>query len=429
MLLRLEHTIKTTFIPLVQKQLVTVQTLTTKILTVVLRILKAFGDLLLSIPQRIFNRNMQLKPSISITSFPNQDGMVLDQDLLSLALTYVADPRLEGVSKGVAKASLQSYRLIFEELEKEPQEFLSLLVKQTIIDYPIKNDEAIEEVFKKRLIQVYCTSMANAKNWPGHAETFFATKSYGPLSSKRLAEIAQWTTDQHLIHFFNSIVQHNPRTRQYLSILNPTLSVKEKAYALRQWLRAHPCAFDNLNSLYLTGLDKFKLTEIPPEIGYLKNLENFFVADNAIQFLPDAIGQLKQLKTLSLFRNQLQRLPDSIGQLTQLQELELAHNQFKELPDSIRQLTQLKKLDLTENQIKELPNFFGHLTQLKKLYLGRNQLQRLPDSIGQLAKLKTLCLGSNQFKELPLCIKQLTRLQMADLWNEYNLVYATAIRN
>ena len=45
--------------------------------------------------------------------------MVLDQDLLSLALTYVKNQRLEGVSKGFAKASMQSYRLMFEELDKE----------------------------------------------------------------------------------------------------------------------------------------------------------------------------------------------------------------------------------------------------------------------------------------------------------------------
>lgn len=57
--------------------------------------------------------------------------------------------------------------------------------------------------------------MANAKNWPGHAEIFSATNLYGPLSSKRLGKIVQWTADKNLIYFFTIAIadQQSSRTR------------------------------------------------------------------------------------------------------------------------------------------------------------------------------------------------------------------------
>ena len=400
MLIHLEQAIKTSIIPTVQKQLVTVQALTSKILTVALRILKAFSDLLLYVPRRIFNRNIQ--QTLPITSFPNQDGIVLDQDLLSLALTYVANPSLESVSKGVAKASLQSYRLIFEELEKEQEGFLSLLVKQAIIDHPIKSDEAAEEVFKKRLKQVYSTVMTNAKNWPEHAEIFAETKkSYGPLNPNRLREIAEWTTDQHLIYVFKIVAEDNLQTRQLLVILNSSLPVKEKACAMRQWLCEHPDAFEDLRSLDLGGSEqKPRLTEIPEEIGYLINLTLLSFDLNAIQFVPDFIGQLTQLSQLYLSQNQLQTLPNSIGQLTQLRQLWLSQNQLKELPDSIGKLTQLQYLDLRRNPLKELPDSMGKLTQLQYLDLRRTPLKRLPNSLRELRRSRKVFYEENLLKRI-----------------------------
>ena len=404
---RVEHTLKISLTLFLQKQVVAVQALTTKIVTVVLRILKAFRDLLFSSPLRIFNRNIH--QNLPITSFPNRDGMVLDQDLLSLALTYVANPKLEGISKGFAKASLQSYRLMFEELEQEGS--LSLLVKQACLDHPIERDRVAEEVFKKRLKQVYCTLVANAKKWPEHAEIFATIKPYGPLSSKSLGEIAKWITDRNLIHFFKGIAGHVPQNyRQLLSNLNSSLPVKEKACALRQWLCAHPYAFHNINLVLLTSFDEFKLTEIPTEISYLTNLKYLFIGNNAIQFLPDAIGQLTQLRTLSLWMNQLQRLPDAIGQLTQLQVLSLEENQLQRLPDAIRQLTQLQKLNISKNQLQRLPDAIGQLTQLQELNISENQFKELPDSMGQLIRLQKLNISSNQLQRVPDSIRQLTRV-------------------
>ena len=423
MLYRLENTIKTSFMPTIQKQLIVMQALTNKVLTVALRILKAFRDLLLYIPHRIFKQNIHLKPviigPIHALSFPNQDGRTLDKDILSLVLTYVANPNVERISKGVTKASFQSYRLIFEELEKEQGDFLSLLIKQTIIDYPIKSED-VEEVCKERLKQIYCTVMSNAKRWPGHEEIFAVTKSQGPLSSKRLREIAEWTTDQHLIYIFKILAPHSPQTRQYLSILDSTLSSKEKAGGMRQWLCGHPHAFDGLTSLIIRNdAQPFRLTEIPKEISYLKNLQFLCLFSNAIQFLPDSIGQLTQLQELNLGGNQLKTLFNSIGQLTQLQKIDLRNNQLQSLPDSIGQLTQLQELNLGSNQLQSLPDSIGQLLQLQELYLWHNRLRELPNSIGQLLQLRKLELWYNQLQRLPDSIGQLLQLQNFDLaYNE-----------
>jgi len=65
-----------------------------------------------------------------------------------------------------------------------------------------------------------------------------------------------------------------------------------------------------------------------------------------------------------LFDNQLTQLPPEIGQLTQLQELDLRNNKLTQLPPEIGQLTQLRELHLNGNQITQLPKEIGQLTQL-----------------------------------------------------------------
>ena len=369
-------------IPLVaQKPIIAVKALTAKILAVALSILKAFSNLLYYIPTRLFNRNIQSSFNIQPSSFPNQEGMVLDHDLLGLVLTQVANAKLEQVSKGFNKASLQSYRLIFEELKEEPG-CLSLIVEQAILDHPIEG--TVEEVFKKRLKQVYSTVMANAKNWPDCTEIFAATYAYGPLNPKRLIKIARWTTDQHLIYLFKFIASQN--LGQPIPILTSNLSTKAKACNLRQWLSDHPDAFDTIRILTLPGTDK-KLTEIPLEISYLKNLQELNFCSHAIRFLPETVGQLTRLQILDLADNQLQALPNSFRNLTQLLWLNLANNRLQILPDSIRHLKQLQLISLIDNPLHGLPESLGNLIRIDNLYITDNQLQRLPTFRRQIVNL------------------------------------------
>lgn len=85
--------------------------------------------------------------------------------------------------------------------------------------------------------------------------------------------------------------------------------------------------------------------------------------------------------TLDLRNMGLTELPPEIGQLTQLEMLNLLDNQLSSLPASIGQLTQLKTLKLSGNPISSLPPEIGQLSQLSHLYLRGSQLSSLPPEL------------------------------------------------
>jgi Leucine-rich repeat (LRR) protein len=112
----------------------------------------------------------------------------------------------------------------------------------------------------------------------------------------------------------------------------------------------------DLSSLYLT--------ELPPEIGQLKNLQKLYLYYNDLISLPPEIGQLTNLQWLTLYDNALVELPPEIGQLTNLQVLNLARNELIILPSEIGQLSNLQQLNLYNNQLRYLPTEMGILNNL-----------------------------------------------------------------
>ncbi len=134
------------------------------------------------------------------------------------------------------------------------------------------------------------------------------------------------------------------------------------------------CKLTNLESLTLLGLK----TEIPSEIGNLRELMNLSISRSGITSLPDTIGNLNDLVELNLGANRITRLPDSIGNLRDLRVLDLNNNNITELPDSFGNLSRLESLYLAGNQLTTLPESFGNLVNLKRLYLESNQISALP---------------------------------------------------
>jgi len=128
------------------------------------------------------------------------------------------------------------------------------------------------------------------------------------------------------------------------------------------------------------------LTELPPELGQLTQLQRLILSNNQLTQLPPELGQLTQLQELFLYNNQLTQLPPELGQLTQLRELYLYGNQLTQLPPELGQLTQLLGLYLRGNQLTELPPELGQLTQLLGLDLRHNQLTELPPVFDSVAK-------------------------------------------
>ncbi|CAG2189762.1 SCRIB [Mytilus edulis] len=141
--------------------------------------------------------------------------------------------------------------------------------------------------------------------------------------------------------------------------------------------------------------------DIPENIKFCKNLQDFDVSSNPLTKLPPGFTQLRNLTRLGLNDVSLDRLPQDIGSLSNLVSLELRENMIKNLPQSISFLSKLEILDLGSNEIDELPEIIGTLPSLQELWLDGNDLTELPPEIGNLKKLSILDVSENQLDYLP----------------------------
>ncbi|RIA92373.1 hypothetical protein C1645_874824 [Glomus cerebriforme] len=126
----------------------------------------------------------------------------------------------------------------------------------------------------------------------------------------------------------------------------------------------------NICFLYITNCLQIccnELTEIPAEIGYMKNLTKLDLSKNKLEYIPDTIGFLHKLVDLRLSENQLTYIPSSIGSLEKLGTLLLDYNKIVELPPEIGEIKTLVNLDVRENPITVLPSELGRLQFLRKL--------------------------------------------------------------
>jgi Leucine-rich repeat (LRR) protein len=80
------------------------------------------------------------------------------------------------------------------------------------------------------------------------------------------------------------------------------------------------CVINRLKVLYLGGN---LLTEIPAEVGLLKQLQALVLSENALECLPSTVVQLKKLRSLLLHKNRLTTLPPQIVTLKALMEVSI----------------------------------------------------------------------------------------------------------
>ena len=85
------------------------------------------------------------------------------------------------------------------------------------------------------------------------------------------------------------------------------------------------------------------------------------MSHNQLVSLPTSILKLNHLEQLHLRDNKLTELPSEIGDLKELQLLDVSHNQLVSLPTSIQKLNQLKELHLDGNRLTVLPSEIGDL--------------------------------------------------------------------
>lgn len=167
-------------------------------------------------------------------------------------------------------------------------------------------------------------------------------------------------------------------------------------------------------------LSETGLTQLPPWIGGLTNLEYLDLSGNQLTALPPELFGLKKLRELRVSGNQFNgRGPWQ--KLTSLQRLDLNHNPLQ----TVGELPALIELDLSAAGLTQLPALPA---SLRRLRASRNQLKQLPAFPPQLEELD---LSYNQLTEAPrltgaplklnLSFNQLTAFQAPAGLSELNL--------
>jgi Leucine-rich repeat (LRR) protein len=197
--------------------------------------------------------------------------------------------------------------------------------------------------------------------------------------------------------------------RQIPTDLTP-LEVKKKEIPYK-----NTTEIDLKNPATYVDLTKQRLTEIPPNIFRLEQLQTLLVPNNQIVSLPSAIGDLVKLQVLDVSKNKVKNLPETLGKLTSLTSLNISNNQLEALPSSIGNLSFLTFLNAAKNKITDFPLEIYQLSKLNHLDLSGNRLKILPDGIHQLSQLTWLSLRDNKLKNLPMELINLENLTYLDM--------------
>jgi Leucine-rich repeat (LRR) protein len=130
------------------------------------------------------------------------------------------------------------------------------------------------------------------------------------------------------------------------------------------------------------------LTDLPPAIQQLSNLQSLNLSYNKLTTLPAEIGQLAKLQSLNLYKNQLTSLPAAIGQLDNLQELYLQGNEnlsFSEVCTVLSAFPKTIRIIATNDYPHLYPNKDSSFLQVMVA-----ELTDLPPAIQQMRNLKVL---------------------------------------
>lgn len=170
--------------------------------------------------------------------------------------------------------------------------------------------------------------------------------------------------------------------------------------------------FNNIKTLTHLHIGWIKLTELPPVICQLVNLEHLDLSVNRIHNLPDSIHNLTKLKKLNLGSNELCNLPDAVYKMTNLNDLNVYNNRLTCLHKSFSNLKLLTNLDIYSNKFEKFPEIICNLTTLKHLNMHGNNLSDISSRICELINLEDINLSGNTLKTLPNTFTKLVSLKM-----------------
>ncbi len=202
------------------------------------------------------------------------------------------------------------------------------------------------------------------------------------------------------------ITQQQIKTQEYVEINRQKLLKQDYDNAQELQLKHAQITRDLKTKTYTIengrinaiNLSEQQLTEIPPQIYQLDQLQELYIQRNQITTIPDEIIRLKELKKIDLSQNRIKKMNKNIEKLTELQELNLNNNRLTEISYSITNLSQLRKLELADNYIKKAPRNIQKLYKLNELNLSSNQIQKIPRILPKLPALKKVYLCDTPIK-------------------------------
>lgn len=123
------------------------------------------------------------------------------------------------------------------------------------------------------------------------------------------------------------------------------------------------------------------LSSLPPSLSSLTHLQHLDLSFNQLTELPPPLLLLPQLQSLLLCQNLLSSLPSDLGGLSSLRHLSLLGNRLRALPPSLQLPPTLHTLDVSYNQLQQLPDSLG---ERRNIWSRLKQLQekhhRVPDT-------------------------------------------------
>ncbi|MHA1731022.1 MAG: leucine-rich repeat domain-containing protein [Promethearchaeota archaeon] len=166
------------------------------------------------------------------------------------------------------------------------------------------------------------------------------------------------------------------------------------------------------------GLRNKNLSELPPVVEALENLEHLDLSGNSLGALPESLAKMSNLRELLLSGNNLSELPDCVRQMFLIEVLDLSGNNLSTLPRDIGAFKFLRILNLEGNKLTRIPEELGYLPSLQVLNLSRNNLVEIPETLGVLLKeLRVFLLNTNRVERLPQTFGSLEKLEVLDLSN------------
>jgi internalin A len=143
------------------------------------------------------------------------------------------------------------------------------------------------------------------------------------------------------------------------------------------------------------------------------------LSGNQLSQLPPQIGELKELRRLYLNGNNLGGIPIEITRLSKLTHLVIDGNQFIFLPDSIVRLENLQYLSLTlhpQSNFEKMFSLIGSLPALESLKLDLGMLSEIPPQVLKLTNINALHIISPTVSTLPAEVLKMFELKQLNLW-------------